>query len=440
MQEELAFMPGFVNSALTETSDDESSLFGPTGLPKTPKPGKEPPANHNRGSRSRRQTLHVRNLESAAKKAQAPLLYGTIGSHDHIKYTKSNIRNFIKFWRAVRTYMLRWGVLPPIAALIEDTIVERFIASDYAKFGDGKFGDLPLVDIYTIMQAEFRPVNRKNFIDKLKDNVDFEFTSHYRPSSEYFIPFYDALLVYIASFTEVFDILRFKVTAEEEPYLMPRCDNKQGGLIKLFLSKIPYEFGDNILFNLLDQHWKSLPAFFTEFRKSLDVCKAHSESARRLRSLFSGTQYESKKHEQKLQHMQTMRESSPSPEPALEERCDDCDPDELQDAEEVDTMLAAAMYPLRSKDAPQRPRSGTKAAPQGAREQLPCFAKLENGVCNDKQCTYSHNEELLARKRQEKIDKLMKTQAASRGTGGPRAPAPQKFSNLQDAPDDEEYY
>lgn len=61
----------------------------------------------------------------------------------------------------------------------------------------------------------------------------------YRPSPGEYKPFYNALLNYRKQFVRAYDIL----VTFAEPQVIPPFNTKRFGLIKLFLDKIPYDYG-----------------------------------------------------------------------------------------------------------------------------------------------------------------------------------------------------
>lgn len=432
--------------------DDEDPMFGPTGLPKTPAPGKKRKSGVSRPSK-KRETLHMRSLIAAKAIAYPPVMHGKIKSADYISYNARTIAAFIKFWDDIRTYMLQEKVEPPFTTLIHKDIIRRLIADNYDQLSKGRFGELTMDGLYAVMQKEFRPKDRLDFIKKLDVNVSFEFTSHYSPTAQHFLPFYDAVLLYMSRFNEVFDILVFGM--QDRVDIIPRCDNKPGGLVKGFISKIPYQFGTNLLFVLTAQRWRSLPSFFRDFRAMLDQCKADSECARRVGRLITGTRHEAEqraskkadhKVQQLLQQMQELERRAapvdPEPEFEFEDRYD-VDEDEpattaADDENALDTMLAAAMYPARTKDSPQKHRAGKPAhdSSPAPREPLVCLTKILHGVCNKKPCNFSHNEQQVSKKRRELIEMMLKQDAAEKSSGAARPSAPQKFSALLDPEED----
>jgi hypothetical protein len=285
------------------------------------------------------------------------------------------------------------------------------------------------------MQMDFRPDDRLDFMKKLHDSVEFVFSGHYRPTPEYFKPFHDALQLFIAKFTKVYDILQHGV--RDNVLIMPRCDNKPGGLVHLFVNKIPYEYGIKVL-QLLDKiKWDTLNSFIKEFRAVTDKHKEDGERARMLRRCFGGTQYEAKSFEKKLQHLQELRALPEGSSLQDSEWQDAVDTEQEDLEEELDSMLAAAMHQHpHGKEAPKKFSSDKNAPP---RDPLVCITKLLHGTCTKSPCNYSHKEDLVTKKRYEFIDLIQKQITASKTAGAQRAHSHQKVAVLEDIYDDEGY-
>jgi hypothetical protein len=87
---------------------DSPPLFGLTGLPFTPAPGKEERPERNRRP-DRRDTIHLHNLKTAEASSQRPFVQATLAPYDHITYKKTSIAAFLKFWDEVISYEQRHG-------------------------------------------------------------------------------------------------------------------------------------------------------------------------------------------------------------------------------------------------------------------------------------------------------------------------------------------
>ena len=64
----------------------------------------------------------------------------------------------------------------------------------------------------------------------------FNIFKDYRPTLTNFKPLYIILLVYKQNFQRLYDFLADGIDLLE---FIPRADNKEGGLIKIFIDKIP---------------------------------------------------------------------------------------------------------------------------------------------------------------------------------------------------------
>jgi hypothetical protein len=351
--------------------------------------------------------------------------------YDHIRYTRSSVKSFSDFWELVENYERMYNTVLPVNAMISLEIRETLVATDRRRL-EGNFYSLSRTDLYDLMQSQFRPVDRIEFMQKLEDNVEFVFSAHKRPSPEYFKPFYDALLVFCTRFSRIHDILIQRVRNDSS--ILPRVDNKPGGLIKAFLTKIPFEYGTRVYLLMDIQSWESLNSFIKAFRNIADEHKAHSELTRKLRRCFGGTQYESKR----LQHLQELRAFVPDPsiyddewyETVASELADLPDPDE-----DLTVLLATAMQQPRARD-PSKKLPYDKTAP---RDPLVCITKLLHGTCTKSPCAYSHDKDLVMKKRYEIKEMIEKQIALSKAGGAQRAYPPQKVAALEEHSDDEDY-
>ena len=327
---------------------------------------------------------------------------------------------------------MRENTTLPVTTLIDPQVREHLVSSDRVGLGNGKFFKLSRTDLYGLMQTQFRPSDKLDFMKQLEDNVEFNFSTHFRPTPEYFKPFYDALQLYISKFSKLYEILTHG--ASQPALVIPRCDNKPGGLIKAFVLKIPYEYGTRVLQLMTTERWTDLYAFFKDFNQIADAHKLDGEAARKLRRCFGGTAYESKKFEQKLQHLQELRQV---PDDLHDEHFADAMVAEAEELdEELDTMLAAAMQQPRGKGPFGKPPFDKNAPP---RDPLVCLSKLLHGVCSKPMgtCNYSHKEDLIHKRRLEFIDLIHKQLSAAKSSAATQRV--QKIVPLEDSYEDEEY-
>jgi len=373
----------------------------------------------------------LHNLKTAEAASQRPFVQATLAPYDHITYKKSSIAAFLKFWDEVTSYEQRHGTTLPVTTMIDGPIRERLISNDRRNLDNGQFYSQSHAELYDAMQAEFRPIDRLDFMKQLENNVEFVFTAHYKVTPEYYRPLYDALLLYISKFTKIYEILIHGI--RNDMTILPRCDNKPGGLVKAFVNKIPFEHGARLLQLLDTQKWDSLHAFLRDFRRLIDDNKEDSERARKLRRTFGGTQYESQKFEQKLQQLQELRALPVDPAVEEDEWHEAVNTAALDLENELDTMLNALQQPHGKEPFKKTPHD-KNAAP---RDPLVCITKLLHGTCTKTPCNYSHKEELVTKKRYEFIELMQKQLAASKTSGPPRAFPPQRVSVMEDIYDED---
>lgn len=407
-------------------------MFGPTGLPVTPAPGRGP-RQEKRDRIDRRDTIHLREVKAAEAEARAPVYHAVLAPHDHITYVKSNLQAFFKFWDAITLYEQQEGTRINAATKIARSVQEHLISKDPRRLGNGQFYRLPRDELYLIMQADFRPSDRLEFMKLLEANVDFEIVpSNYRPTPDWYRPLYDALLAYAMKFTKVYEILICGIRDDRvlSKTILPPVNNKEGGLVKAFVVKIPFEHGTRILKLLQVEKWDTLYLFIKEFKEAVNQNLEDSMRARKLRRTFGGTQFEAKRFEQKLQHLQ---ELTVLPHDAIEQDqyWEEALDAERADAEaELDMMLAAAMQQ------PQRKPTYEKGAAQ--RDPLVCITMVLHGSCTKAGCKYSHVEAEVVKKRREFLDLIQKRLA---GAPAPQRPhVPQRLAMVEDIYDEDDQY
>ena len=71
-------------------------------------------------------------------------------------------------------------------------------------------------------------------------------------------------------FRKVYEFLSQSYTEEMKEDLVPLCNTKEYGLIRLFCQKVPYEYATRIVAGWKTQTFKELHDFLIEFDKALD--------------------------------------------------------------------------------------------------------------------------------------------------------------------------
>lgn len=411
----------------------DEDFFGATGLPRTPAPGKGKPTPADvpaKDAKGRRDSILLRNVRKAYDGAEHPVVHASLSSYEHIIMKKLSVSSFCKFFESALLYEQREHVRLNLPTLVDESVRNTIVSKSRGSLDDARFYALSHEELYDAMQKIIAPTDRMEFTEKLSKNTEFNFSPHFRPTPEYFQPFYDALVLYSARFLKIYEILAHKRDSDE---VLPHCNTRKNNLIDLFTAKIPYEYGTRALVLLDKTKWDTIYAFFKDFNMLLDIHRDIAEQARKLRRMFGGTQYEAKKFDQKLQHLQQLRALPAGQEERDEAWHDALDAlaDEVED--EITDMIAALQQPGKG---PFKKEPYDKSALP--KDPLVCITKILYGTCTKTGCSYSHKEDLVAKKRLHYVDLIQKQISAARPSPAQREP--HRVQVMDDIYDDDEEY
>lgn len=199
----------------------------------------------------------------------------------------------IRFVDDVLEYQYRHQINLRVGTLIASDIAQE-LCCRYDDLTVVKLLNFPTSDIFHILQLEIAPQTSYEFYNRLNLTVRFELnaSNSYRPSAHDFRPFYTALLKYRRSFIRAYDILVRFVTKD----VVPPFNNKQYGLIRLFLEKIPFDYGNRIQQAHI-QHCMNkseINNIYQYMGKFFDVIEQHFEVYRLVRQMqqhFGGSHF-----------------------------------------------------------------------------------------------------------------------------------------------------
>jgi hypothetical protein len=263
--------------------------------------------------------------------------------------------------------------------------------------------------ILTILQRMSRPLKVEQFYKKLDENLSFEYSVRRLPTPTNFDDFYNSLLLYRKNFTDLFQFL-----AADNSKMVPECKNKPGGLIMLFLSKIPYEFGKNVHREMRDPKFADINLYVDAFCDYVRPLRDLALEAKSMKTLFSGTEYESRikptnqsasrfYHAKKsLNHMDYQ---------------DDNDSDRLENEydSEVEQEISQPAAAMDVNTNVVSVISSERGRPTGDSAKQICYYKVDGKPCKFQPCPYNHNHADIHRARLEKVEMLNKLMTDNRG-------------------------
>jgi hypothetical protein len=186
-------------------------------------------------------------------------------SYDHIILKKLTIKHVVKFISAVGEYQARNGVSLPLATMLDKDVRSYLIArsNDMFQGSDEAFFSLPAPEVLDLIRKAVKPTSSSIFRANLTELVSTELTPLMEVSTENFQKVYEALLLYRSDF-----IAHFNLMAQDNEVAVPLCSNKEGGLIEIFLKKLPTDYCKNIMFNFKKdgkKEWKDIHSFLEDF-------------------------------------------------------------------------------------------------------------------------------------------------------------------------------
>ena len=207
-------------------------------------------------------------------------------SDKHIRLTELTVKAVKKFADQIVEYQTVHGLVLPVSTLI-DSSVRDFIIANNKGLNNYNFHLLKTPAILTLLQETIRPPTVLDFQRVLASSVEFPQEQRYqKPTAIAFRAFHDAVLVYRKNFITIFEIL-----AENNEENIPSVNNKDGGLIKIFVDKIPYKYGDNFVKSRKDQKYATIHDFIDDFEATLAEHYQLSKSAKSMQQFFGGSDY-----------------------------------------------------------------------------------------------------------------------------------------------------
>jgi hypothetical protein len=199
-----------------------------------------------------------------AKRPQTitPVMYQTQPSYEYIKLEKLSVFSTVEFMDEVYFYENKYKINLPVPSLLSSKIRDMIISLDPSmKLNQINFYNLSTRKLFYRLQNAVKPTDQNQF-RKYLEKIDFKIFHNYKPDVTDFKPFYEALLLYRKEFTRMVDFL-----SADNMNCLPKCNNKEGGLIKIFVSKIDKvgKYGTKLLAGLSTQSYKNLDNFLDSF-------------------------------------------------------------------------------------------------------------------------------------------------------------------------------
>lgn len=212
------------------------------------------------------------------------------------------VRDVLGFFMHILDYQYAHRIPLHAASLIDPPLVRQLLAR-HPKLNYASFQALDNLKVFQVLQFDSMPMTLFDAYHRLDSAVKFPLPyERYRPSAVDFYPFYTALLAYKREFTMAYDLL----TGMLNPSLIPLLSTKEYGLLRIFLNKIPFLYGQRLHAAHLSHRISSphrngtasdpnrittIQQYITVFFKYVDVHYSLYCDARSFGQLFGGSDF-----------------------------------------------------------------------------------------------------------------------------------------------------
>ena len=193
---------------------------------------------------------------------QAVTTMRTQPDYSHITLKRIALWPSIQFLRQVLEYHDRNNLeIQNVGSLLSAEASKDLVAIFYSELTSASVGKLTFEKMGKYLQKACQPNCTIQFIDYLNRYVDFELPEKYSPNVLGYPKFRQALLKLREDYMYFF---LFMSTMNHSGNI-PELSNKKGGLIKIFLDKIPFDYGQNLYQDLKVKNFNDLSDFMDKF-------------------------------------------------------------------------------------------------------------------------------------------------------------------------------
>jgi hypothetical protein len=341
-------------------------------------------------------------------------------SYAHIHLDNLMISEVFKFWTDINLYETMHGIELRASTLIADE-VRRSIMSK-CDIGETRFFRADQKFLRKIIQKAVRPTDKAMFARLLDKSTNFwkpnEDTSSL--TIETFPRFYNRLLTYKQEFYQKFEFLAYRNKKN-----VPKLENKEGGIIRIFLNKLQTDFAFRVFQQLSKSSFTKLKEFISAFYEEADRLYRISIKAKELISYLPPKGYKSfqKRDDPKSRFVQKVNNIEEFEELDFDGFEEDLKP-RLETAAKADSpklsepdeaLPESELYAFGggnfNRGVPMRPPPKipvAKAAVPVDKGLNGCYRALTQGKCTTPNCKFDHSAAVLEATLKDQIAKLNK--------------------------------
>ena len=345
-------------------------------------------------SRDRRtnRTSYLSNLGDRSQlRPRETIMYQAQPDYTHIQLKVLSIKAVHKFMREVATYQRMYNIELQVATLISHTVVKLLIsASDWETLNESNFYSLQPKTIYRLMREYLQPTDQLTFYEKLDQNTKFYYEQDNKPSPSNFQKFYESILLYKQSFLEIFEFL-----SEKNEDNVPEISNRRNGIIKLFLDKIPEDFGQRLYTKIGVKNFESFQEFIQCFTDQVREVYRVFTKDKEASMLFNSNKAETFKQSEYSTPSKNGKSN-------YELKSTYTEPKEFQQHTNLEETTVQEERRTKNSDSeeaviPLAQENELCAVTQEERGPNGCFRMIMTGACSRNNCSFTHDADALTK-------------------------------------------
>ena len=245
-------------------------------------------------------------------------------SYDHIILKDLKLKSVVKFTNDILDYEFRFKVPLDMKALISPLCFERLSIKYHKKLDyQDQYKNMDRKTLVELLLDYVKPENQSQFRQILED-IKLKYYSSTIKDEEYNY-FHEALIGYSLKFMRWYNTLADGIDVSK----IPPCNNKEKGLIRIFLSKLPGDLGQEIYTELVNQHTEMsdknltfhvfydkfislIESHYEERKKAVSTLTMYSNVGRKSSKDFKATQYASKNTNNSYTNKDNYKNSTPN--------------------------------------------------------------------------------------------------------------------------------
>jgi hypothetical protein len=213
-------------------------------------------------------------------------VYKNSPSFEYLKLTKFDIGAFMSFSTGIDRFQSKHHLSVPAATLVLEEIKHKLLGiCEVPRLNATNFYSLDNKPLTQLLQKALRPTNVHDFRRQLDKNLFFNLPKDYKPTVTNIFILHQQLLSFRVEFEQIYDFLADGNSISN----IPKCDNKDGGLIKIFVDRIPHGIDRRVFISLNAERYADIDEFLKSFFEQLRGFYKIAVEARQLNNVFYET-------------------------------------------------------------------------------------------------------------------------------------------------------